>query len=331
MVGWRMGTAGRKGSPSRRAAAGGSVARSFREATVPELAKLGFVEGRNLVIDARLAPSDKMPVVAAELVRSNPDAILAVGGEAIAASIAASDTIPVVMYSADALLRDPDLPLSRSRGNATGFAILGPELDIKRLEILREAVPMAARIGVLVQPSTPNNEGQMRDLAAAARDQRFEPIFIQAAGSGDHPAAFAAFRAAGVAALLIASHPQFNTDAGELAAMSVAAGLPTMCHWPEMAASGCLLAYGPSRVALFRRSAEYIARILAGTSPGTFRSSGRRRSSSATICAHREPSVCNSPRPSRPRRRGGRMRRRRSSRYSYRCWTGDFTCGRRDA
>ena len=69
------------------------VARSFREATVPELAKLGFVEGRNLVIDARLAPSDKMPVVAAELVRSNPVAILAVGGEAIAASIAASETI----------------------------------------------------------------------------------------------------------------------------------------------------------------------------------------------------------------------------------------------
>jgi hypothetical protein len=114
------------------------VARSFREATVPELAKLGFVEGRNLVIDARLVPSDKMPVVAAELVRSNPDAILAVGGEAIAASIAASDTIPVVMYGADALLRDQDLPLSRSRGNATGFAILGPELDIKRLEILRD-------------------------------------------------------------------------------------------------------------------------------------------------------------------------------------------------
>jgi hypothetical protein len=131
------------------------VARSFREATVPELARLGFVEGRNLVIDARLAPSDQMPVAAAELARSNPDAILAVGGEAIAASIAASDTIPVVMYGADALLRDPDLPLSRSRGNATGFAILGPELDIKRLEILREAVPMAARIGVLVQPSTP--------------------------------------------------------------------------------------------------------------------------------------------------------------------------------
>ena len=71
-----------------------------------------------------------MPAIAAELVRSNPDAILAVGGEAIAASITASDTIPVVMYGADALLRD--LPLSRSRGNATGFAILGPELDIKR-------------------------------------------------------------------------------------------------------------------------------------------------------------------------------------------------------
>ena len=68
-----------------------------------------------------------MPAIAAELVRSNPDAILAVGGEAIAASITASDTIPVVMYGADALLRD--LPLSRSRGNATGFAILGPELD----------------------------------------------------------------------------------------------------------------------------------------------------------------------------------------------------------
>src|SRR5215211_1264474 len=122
-------------------------------------------------------------------------------------------------------------------------------------------------IGVLLQPSTPNIEGRMRDLAAAARHQGFEPMFIQASGSGDYSAAFAAFRAAGVAALLIASHAQFNTDAEELAAMSLAAGLPTMCHWPEMAASGCLLAYGPSRVALFRRSAEYIARILAGTSP----------------------------------------------------------------
>jgi len=119
------------------------------------------------------------------------------GGEAIAASIAASDTIPVVMYGADALLRDPHPPLSRSRGNATGFAILGPELDIKRLEILREAVPTAARIGVLVQPSTPNIEGRMHDLATAARDQGFEPIFIQASGAGDYPVALQHFEQPG--------------------------------------------------------------------------------------------------------------------------------------
>jgi putative ABC transport system substrate-binding protein len=243
------------------------VGRSFRDATVPELAKLGFVEGRNLVIDARLAPSGQMADIASDLVLSKPDVILAVGGEAITASIAASDAIPVIMFGADALLQDPNLPLSRSRGNATGFAILGPELDIKRLEILREAVPTAARIGVLVQPSTPNLDSRKRDLAKAATDQGFEPIFVEAAGSGEYPAAFAALREARVGALLIASHPQFNTDADELAVLSLGAGLPSMCHWPDMAASGCLLAYGPSRLALFRRCAEYIARIFSGTSP----------------------------------------------------------------
>jgi putative tryptophan/tyrosine transport system substrate-binding protein len=243
------------------------VARSFREATIPELARLGFMEGHNLTVDARLVPSDQMLVIAESLVRSKPDVILAVGGEAIAASMAASDSIPVVMYGADALLRDMNLSLARPRGNATGFAILGPELDIKRLEILREAVPTVPRIGVLIQPSTPNLAVRKRDLAAAALSQGFEPIFIAAASSADYPAAFVAFRDSGVGALLIASHPQFNTDAGELATLSLAAGLPTMCHWPSMAASGCLLAYGPSRVALFRRCAEYIARIFAGASP----------------------------------------------------------------
>src|SRR6476659_8628602 len=91
------------------------VGRSFRDATVPELAKLGFVEGRNLVIDARLAPSGQMADIASDLVLSKPDVILAVGGEAITASIAASDAIPVIMFGADALLQDPNLPRSRSR------------------------------------------------------------------------------------------------------------------------------------------------------------------------------------------------------------------------
>jgi putative ABC transport system substrate-binding protein len=243
------------------------VVRAFNEAVVPELAKLGYVEGRNLLIDSRSGHPGTMSALARDLARLQPDAILAVGGEAIAASIAEAAAIPIVMYGADATVHDATLPLSKSQGNATGFVILGPELDIKRLEILREAVPKAARIGVLVQPSTVNIQDRKRDLAAAAARQSFDVVFLEAASAADYSVVFENARRAGIAALLIASHPQFNTDARELAATSLSAGLPTMCHWPDMAASGCLLAYGPSRLALFRRCAEYLARIFGGTSP----------------------------------------------------------------
>jgi putative ABC transport system substrate-binding protein len=243
------------------------VMRSFWGTTVPELARLGYVAGRNLAVDARLALPQEMPATAVALAALKPDAIFAVGGEAIAASIGAAGAIPVVMYGADALLRDASLPLSRPQGNATGFAILGPELDLKRLEILHEAVPAARRIGVLTHPGTVGLEERKQDLARAAAGWGVELVFFAASGETGYVGAFEAIGAAGMEALLIASHPQFNTEAGDLAARATARKLPSMCHWREMAERGCLFSYGPSRLALFRRSAEYLSRILGGATP----------------------------------------------------------------
>ncbi len=238
-----------------------------RAETLPELAKLGFREGRNLILDERAGDAAAMDGLARELLRANPDAIVAIGPDAIGAAAKATRTVPIVTFGNDPVQRGFAVSHARPGGNVTGVVILAEELDGKRVDILHEAVPEARRVAALLLPSLPYRASTERETRAVAESSGMELLAFDATGPEDYPAAFAAMRAAGVQALVIKANPTFNRDAGLLAKLALNAGMPMVCEWAENARSGCLLGYGPSRSELRRRVAYYFARIFLGTAP----------------------------------------------------------------
>ena len=155
--------------------------------------------------------------------------------------------------------------LSRPGGNVTGVMLLGPELDGKRLELLHEAVPDRRRIAVLVEPG--GQAGSIQAMRPVAQALALELVLVPVVDA-DYAAAFAAIRAMSAGAVAVPSSAVLFRDTAKIAALAAENGLPTICHWAEMAQAGCLLGYGASLAELRRRTAHYVARILRGASPG---------------------------------------------------------------
>jgi putative ABC transport system substrate-binding protein len=130
-----------------------------RSVTLPELAKLGFEEGRNFVLEERVGDAEAVPGLARELLLTKPDAIYAIDANAIRAESEATTTVPIVMFGASPVSKGLATSLARPGGNVTGVVILATELDGKRLDLLHEAVPAARRIAALLLPSTPDLRG----------------------------------------------------------------------------------------------------------------------------------------------------------------------------
>jgi ABC-type uncharacterized transport system substrate-binding protein len=242
---------------------------SIRSIVLPELAKAGIVEGRNLVLDARTGSMEGLAQLAAGLIAAHPDAVMGVSGAAINALKAASSTVPIVMSFSD---YDPvaagfAASFARPRGNITGIAMLATVLDSKRLDILHEAVPAARRIAVLLVSET-RHQSTLAGMRGVASTDKIELVPVYAELPAEYPRAFAEMRMAGAQALAIVAAPEFNRDAEILAALAIDAGLPTVCEWGHMAVRGCLLGYGPVGPELWRRSADYVIRILRGALPG---------------------------------------------------------------
>lgn len=235
-----------------------------RQITLPELARLGFVEGRNLVFDGRVGETDALPGLMRELLAARPDAVVAVG-PAIAAAGAATRTVPVVSFGFDPIELGLAASYAQPAGNVTGVVILIGELEAKRLSILLEAAPGRRRVAALVPASSGANEAALRKAVAGLG---VELLVFPAASPGDYQAAFAAMRAQGAQALIIGATPQFQRDGKLLAGLALEARLPTVCEWADMARAGCLIGYGPSRIALRKRMAEQIAKIFRGIAPG---------------------------------------------------------------
>ena len=246
----------------------GSVER-VRAYVLPVLARQGFVEGRNLVLEARIGTVAELPALAGELLAAKPDAILANGLMAIRAVRAHSNTVPIVgaFIDGDPVAAGIAASLARPGGNVTGVVMLGPELDAKRLELLHQAVPTARRIAAL-RVSPKRSEESLAAVRGAAEALGVELLPFYAEVPAVYPAAFAGMRSAGAQGLAIIAAPEFFTNASTLAALALEAGLPTVCEWRKMAEQGCLLGYGPDIVELNGRNADYVARIFRGTSPG---------------------------------------------------------------
>ena len=235
------------------------------------LGEHGFVEGRNVRIEARWAEGhyDRLPELAADLVRMRAD-VLAVPGSDVAAIAAkgATTTIPIVfMIGGDPVKDGLVASLNRPGGNATGFSIFTSLLAVKRLEMLRELVPNAALIGMLANPDNSTAETDIGDVQEAVRALGQQVSVVRARTEGEIDAAFDAFAGQRVAAVLVNTDPFYVGQREQLAALAIRHALPAMFSLREHAEAGGLMSYGTDLVEAYRQLGHYTGQILAGAKP----------------------------------------------------------------
>lgn len=235
------------------------------------LGETGFTEGHNVAIEYRWAEGryDRLPALAAELVGRAPAVLVATGGSVTAvAAKQATSAIPIVF----AMGGDPTRlglaqSLARPGANATGVYFLTTELEPKRLDLLRQMVPGAALIGVLVNPTLAMAVSQRRDIDEAARALGLSIVVAEARNEAEIEAAFADFAARRTSAALIAADPFFLTRRDLIVALAARQSLPTLYEQREFAYAGGLAAYGTSLVEATRLAGVYVGRILRGERP----------------------------------------------------------------
>jgi putative ABC transport system substrate-binding protein len=231
------------------------------------LSETGYVEDRNVAIEYRWADGqyDRLPEMAAELVRRQVAVIAAITTPAAVAAKAAATKIPIVFeVGVDPVESELVTSLSRPGGNLTGVSLLNAELGPKRLELLHELVPTATTAGVLINPTNPHSETLLRDLHAAARALGLQVQVLHASSERDFDTVFATLRAD---ALVVGTDPFFNSRSEHLAALAIRHAVPTIYQYRAFAAAGGLLSYGGSFTEPFRQTGIYTGRILKGEKP----------------------------------------------------------------
>jgi putative ABC transport system substrate-binding protein len=238
---------------------------AFREG----MRQLGYVEGRTVIFEARGADGkdERLPAIAAELVRLKADVIVTSGTPAVQAVRQASATIPIVVASGNPLDYGLVASLARPGGNMTGLSSLSVELSAKRLELARELVPGASRFAILLH-GDPGPRGIVRQTEAAARalGVRLDVVSVRSAAELD--GAFATIARERPAVLLVVPGSVFFGERRRLAELAVKHRLPTVSATREYAEAGGLIAYGAKLAELFRRAAWYVDKILKGAKPG---------------------------------------------------------------
>jgi len=252
---------------NRAAAESENVITAFRQG----LADAGFIEGRNLAIEYRLAEDrlDRLPSLAADLVSRRVAVIAATGGIAAAlAAKAATATIPIVFTNGtDPIKFGLVANLDRPGGNITGVSLFAPAPAAKRLVLLRELVPVGA-LAVLADPTNADAAAKASDLRSAAAGLGLPIEITPAASEREIEAAFAALVDRGVAGLLVRNEVLFTSRRDKVVALAARHSVPTIYAYQEFVAAGGLMSYGPSRAEGYRQSGVYVARILKGEKPG---------------------------------------------------------------
>ena len=235
------------------------------------LREYGWVEGENIAIEYRSAEerSERLPDLAAELVRLAVDVLVAGGGtQAALAAKHATDTIPIVAIGvADPVDSGLVASLARPGGNVTGLATAGAEITSKRLDLLKEAVPGVSRVDFLWNPATPGLQAQWTELQVAARALGVSVRSREAREADDLDSAFGAIAGERPDGLVIQGSPSFVPHARRIADFAAGNRLPAMYYWREFAEAGGLLVYGPNLRDLSRHAATYLDKILRGTKP----------------------------------------------------------------
>jgi putative ABC transport system substrate-binding protein len=233
------------------------------------LGDAGYVASQNVAIEYRSAENqyDRLPALAAELVRLRVTVLVAAGGPvaALAAKAATADIPIVFTIVTDPVKSGLVASLNRPGVNVTGTSGLTSELDPKRLELLQLIKPTARAIGVLVNPNRPDVARQSRELEAAADKMNLKLDLQQTGTPRDIDTAFETLARQRVDALLVTADPFFNSRRAQLVTLAERYALPAIYQWREFALAGGLMSYGPSITDAYRQAGLYVGRILKGT------------------------------------------------------------------
>jgi len=236
------------------------------------LRDLGYIEGQNIIIEYRFAEEryDRLPQLAAELVRLNPDVILTSTTPGVLAAKKATMSIPIVVGSAGDLVQGGIVTsLARPGGNITGLTFISArELDSKRLELLKEVAPKISRVARLVNPDNPGMKDMPRDLEDVSRALGIWLQRVEARRVDEFEAAFSVIAKGGANALLMANDLIFNQNRKRIAELAAKHRLPSITERKEFPEAGGLIAYGTSLPDMWRRAATFVDKILKGTKPG---------------------------------------------------------------
>jgi putative ABC transport system substrate-binding protein len=234
------------------------------------LSETGYIEGQNVAVEYRYADNqlDRLPVLAADLVRRRVTVIVARGTVEAAAAKAATTTIPIVFAtSGDPVALGFVASLNRPGANLTGITTLASELTAKRLQLLRELIPNAAWFGVLVDPAFPPTQSFIAELQAAARSLGLQLLVANARIDSDLETAFATFSQQHVDAVLVGDSTFVITRREQLAALAARHALPAIFPYREYALAGGLMSYGSSNRYALHQVGIYAERILKGEKP----------------------------------------------------------------
>jgi putative tryptophan/tyrosine transport system substrate-binding protein len=234
------------------------------------LTEAGFVEGQNVAIEYRWAEGqyDRLPALAAELVRRRVDLVVAGDGPSALAAKAATTTIPIVFNTGiDPVQVGLITSLNRPGGNLTGVNLIAGPLPAKQLGLLHDLVPSAGTIAVLINPNNANAERDAATVQDAARAVGVQILVTRAVAEGDFENVFAILARERAGALLINSDVFFTLRRDQIIALAARHGLPLMSSWREFPVAGALISYGPSISAAYRQIGLYTGKILKGAKP----------------------------------------------------------------
>ena len=234
------------------------------------LRELGYVERQSIVLEPRWAETeyDRIPALAADLVRLKVDVIVTGGGLETRVVQQATRTIPIVM----SVVNDPVgsglvASLARPGGNVTGLTIMGPDLAGKQLQLLKEVVPKLSRVALLTNPENPASARFLREVETAARALGLQLQTLEARNSREIDSAFSAMTGERAGALLILPEGVFLTQRSQIAKLAATRRLPSIYGTPEYAEAGGLMAYSANRLDNMRRAATFVDKILKGAKP----------------------------------------------------------------
>jgi ABC-type uncharacterized transport system substrate-binding protein len=231
------------------------------------LKETGYIEGQNVAIEYRWAEGqfDRLPAMAADLVRRNATVIAALGPPAALAAKAATSTIPIVFVTgSDPVQAGLVASLNRPGGNVTGVYLLLIGLEGKRLGLLRDLVPHVKLTGLLINPRSPDSEAQSRALQAAARGVGQQILVVEAGSDGEFDAAFAALAQRQAGALVVAADIFFTARRERIVALVARLAIPAIYELREFAVAGGLMSYGTSLLDGYYQNGVYVGRILKG-------------------------------------------------------------------